>query len=41
MKVRATVLRDMGLPAYYEQSKPLTIEIVELVPSGAGELCWC
>ena len=38
MKVRAAVLREMGLPAPYEQSKPLTIETVELAPPGAGEL---
>jgi len=38
MKVRAAVLREMGLVAPYEQSKPLTIEMVELAPPGAGEL---
>ncbi len=38
MKVRAAVLREMGLVAPYEQSKPLTIETVELAPPGAGEL---
>lgn len=38
MKVRAAVLREMGLPAPYEQSKPVAIETVELSPPGAGEL---
>jgi len=38
MKVRAAVLREMGLPAPYAQSKPLAIETIELAPPGAGEL---
>lgn len=38
MKVRAAVLREMGLPAPYAQSRPLAIETVELDPPGPGEL---
>ncbi len=38
MKVRAAVLREMGLPAPYAESQPLHIEEVELAPPGPGEL---
>ncbi|TXH02909.1 MAG: alcohol dehydrogenase [Nevskiaceae bacterium] len=38
MKVRAAVLREMGLPAPYAQSQPLKIETLELAPPGPGEL---
>ena len=38
MKVRAAVLREMGLPAPYAQSQPLKIETVDLAPPGPGEL---
>jgi Zn-dependent alcohol dehydrogenase len=38
MKVRGAVLRQMGLPAPYAQSRPLSIEDVELAPPGAGEI---
>ncbi|HZR34965.1 MAG TPA: zinc-dependent alcohol dehydrogenase family protein [Nevskia sp.] len=38
MKVRGAVLREMGLPAPYAQSRPLRIEELELDPPGAGEL---
>ncbi len=38
MKVRAAVLRKMGLPAPYAQSKPLAIETLRLDPPGHGEL---
>jgi Zn-dependent alcohol dehydrogenase len=38
MKVRAAVLRQMGLPAPYAESQPLRIEEVELAPPGPGEL---
>ena len=38
MKTRAAVLRQMGLPAPYAQSKPLAIEMIELAPPGPGEL---
>lgn len=38
MKVRAAVLREMGLPAPYAQSQPLRIETIDLDPPGPGEL---
>ncbi|HEY1078332.1 MAG TPA: zinc-dependent alcohol dehydrogenase family protein [Fontimonas sp.] len=38
MKVRAAVLREMGLPAPYAQSQPLQLVEVELDPPGPGEL---
>ncbi|HET8883446.1 MAG TPA: zinc-dependent alcohol dehydrogenase family protein [Solimonas sp.] len=38
MKVRAAVLRDMGRPAPFADSRPLSIETVTLDPPGAGEL---
>lgn len=38
MKVRAAILREMGLPAPYAESRPLSIETVTLDPPGAGEL---
>ncbi|MEO6102511.1 MAG: zinc-dependent alcohol dehydrogenase family protein [Pseudoxanthomonas sp.] len=38
MKVRAAVLREMGRPAPYALSQPLSIESVELAPPGRGEL---
>jgi Zn-dependent alcohol dehydrogenase len=38
MKVRAVVLREMGLPAPYALSQPLRIETVELDGPGPGEL---
>jgi alcohol dehydrogenase len=38
MKVRAAVLREIGRPAPYAQSRPLTIEDVELDPPGPGEV---
>jgi len=38
MRVRAAVLRQMGLPAPYAQSRPLSIEEVELASPGPGEL---
>jgi Zn-dependent alcohol dehydrogenase len=38
MKVKAAVLREMGLPAPYADSQPLKIETVELAPPGPGEL---
>src|SRR3546814_13750811 len=38
MKVRAAVLREMGRPAPFADSRPLMIETVELDPPGAGEL---
>jgi len=38
MKMRAAVLREMGLPMPYAQSRPLSIEEVELAPPGHGEI---
>ena len=38
MRVRAAVLRQMGLPMPYGQSRPLSIEEVELARPGPGEL---
>lgn len=38
MKVRAAVLREIGLPAPYAQSRPLSIEQVDLAPPGPGEV---
>lgn len=39
MKVRGAVLRQMGLPAPYAQSRPLSIETLSLDPPGPSELC--
>ena len=38
MKVRTAVLREMGAERPYAQSRPLSIEEVELDPPGPGEL---
>ncbi|HET8977469.1 MAG TPA: zinc-dependent alcohol dehydrogenase family protein [Solirubrobacteraceae bacterium] len=38
MRVRAAVLREMGLPAPYAQSRPLEVAEVELEGPGPGEL---
>ena len=38
MKIRAAVLREMGLPAPYARSRPLEIAELELDPPGPGEL---
>ena len=38
MIVRGAVLREMGLPSPYSESRPLRIEEVELAPPGPGEL---
>ena len=38
MKIRAAVLREMNLPQPYSNSKPLSIEQVELHPPGPGEV---
>lgn len=38
MRVRAAILRQSGLPHPYAESKPLTIETVELAPPGPGEV---
>lgn len=38
MKTRAAVLREIGLPMPYSESRPLSIEEVELDPPGPGEV---
>jgi len=38
MKVKAAVLRQGGLPRPYAQSRPITVEEVELDPPGPGEV---
>lgn len=38
MKTRAAVLRELGLPRPYADSKPLRIEDIELAPPGEGEM---
>ncbi|MTD45977.1 zinc-binding dehydrogenase [Conexibacter sp. W3-3-2] len=38
MRTRAAVLREMGLPAPYATSAPLTVTELELAPPGPGEL---
>jgi len=38
MKMRAAVLREIGLPAPYAQSRPLSVETVELAAPGPDEL---
>ena len=38
MTVRGAVLREMGLPAPYAESRPLEIADLELAPPAAGEL---
>ncbi len=39
MQVRSAVLRQMGLPRPYAQSRPLRIETVTLAPPGPAR-CW-
>ncbi|MGL4811605.1 MAG: zinc-dependent alcohol dehydrogenase family protein [Beijerinckiaceae bacterium] len=38
MKVRSAILRQMGLPRPYAQSRPLTLEMIDLAPPGPGEV---
>ncbi len=38
MKIRAAVLKQMGLPAPYAESRPLVIETLELEPPGPREV---
>jgi alcohol dehydrogenase len=38
MKIRAAVLSEIGLPPPYAESRPITIEDVELDPPGEGEV---
>ena len=38
MKIKAAVLHEMGLPQPYAESRPLTVEKVDLDPPGEGEV---
>lgn len=38
MKMKAAVLRQMGLPMPYAQSQPIAIEEVDLAPPAHGEV---
>ncbi|TSD89330.1 zinc-binding dehydrogenase [Mycobacterium sp. KBS0706] len=38
MQVKAAVLRQVGLPGPYAQSRPISIETIELAPPGPGEV---
>lgn len=38
MKIRAAVLEEMGAPAPYRESRPLTIDELMLAPPGPGEI---
>lgn len=38
MRVRAAILRQSGLPRPYAESKPLSIETIDLAPPGPGEV---
>lgn len=38
MKIRAALVREMGLPAPYAQSRPIQVSEVELEPPGFGEV---
>ena len=38
MKIRASVLEEMGRPVPYAESRPLTVDEVDLAPPGAGEV---
>jgi alcohol dehydrogenase len=38
MKIKAAVLRQLALPGPYADSRPLTVEEVELAPPGPGEV---
>jgi Zn-dependent alcohol dehydrogenase len=38
MKVRAAVLRQIGLPPPYKDSRPLAIDAVDLAPPGRDEV---
>ena len=38
MKIKAAVLRQIGLPAPFSQSRPLAVEEVQLDPPGPGEV---
>ncbi len=38
MRVRSAILRQSGLPRPYDQSRPLSVETVDLAPPGPGEV---
>lgn len=38
MKVRSAILRQSGLPRPYAQSRPISIEMIDLAPPGPGEV---
>ena len=38
MRIRASVLEEMGRPVPYAESRPLTVDQVDLAPPGAGEV---
>ena len=38
MQIKAAVLRQMNLPGPYAQSKPISIETIDLAPPGPGEV---
>ena len=38
MKIKAAVLRQLALPGPYAESRPLTVEEVDLAPPGPGEV---
>ena len=38
MRIRAIVLRELGLPRPYAQSRPLAVEEIDLAPPGHGEV---
>ncbi|NQU72959.1 MAG: alcohol dehydrogenase catalytic domain-containing protein [Rhodospirillales bacterium] len=38
MKTRAAILRELGLPRPYADSKPIRIEEIDLAPPGEGEI---
>ncbi len=38
MKIKAAVLRTVGAPRPYSQSRPLTVEQLDLAPPGTGEV---
>ena len=38
MQIRGIVLREVGLPAPFAESRPLQVESIELAPPGEGEV---
>ena len=39
MKIRAAILRESGLPAPYAESRPLSLELIDLASPERGEVC--